>query len=1834
MNSLHDGMNHASLGWVKPELDKTLHQVRLEIDTFAQEPTNKDPIRRCAEYFHQVQGTLRMLELYAAAMVGEELELLAKGLAEETVKEIDESSAILMRGTVLLPDYLERIQNGHRDIPIVLLPFLNEIRAARKQAGLQESAMAALNPAAMNASAEEIEHARASLSGHNRELLDTVAAVVKEELMRIKDALDLHLRTNSGSDQLQPQVNELTVVADTLGMMGLQQAREVVLQQRDELKGVVDRHGAVDEALLLHVAGALLQVDSSLDDQVANLGGVADQSNDPLLRTAESRQTLDALSSEAIINFGSAREHLIAFIETNWDHSQLVEMPDLFNEVIGALQILELSEPADYLRGIREYVQHELIDQSQIPKENQLDTLAEAMASLEYYLEALRERQPKRNTILEITRQSLEALGYWPLPLHAHNVHQPETLLETAAKAESALPDSASAQTTPAQPDHPHDAPIARHEEPTQQHAMTPATAAVPGEDQREIAHPDTPALIPDAETAMQSQPIATSEAEYTAAGGFEIEGQDIDDDIRDVFLEEFQEELENLNTLLPAWVAAPAKTDHLRSIRRIFHTLKGSGRLVGAKTLGEFAWKIENMLNRVLEGARPPSEAVIAMVRLASEVLPQIQSVLQGHGRITANIPAIEAVIDKISLGEDAVYSPPSVEKPVAVESPSQHRPTEKTQVHSFHTTPAETDQSAPTHATPSSAETAQVEPTGTPAFIDSVLLDILETEINTHLEVIHHWLDEGKNQPLRVHEGILRAVHTMNGAFAMAHVPEINAVTNPMESYVKRALAAEVVLQPEEVSTLTDAASAIAATTHALGGESPRIPSFTPLADRLQRLVMTLPDAQWPPKDIEEESHISSTEQEDSNASANASADAFDHVQPSALHDASADSSSQSETVDQPSEVDHTLEQAITAEHRIDHPHAKVPSSHPTEEQESNTRVADLGHETVAPSRQEASADDPMQDALTLAVAALSPSLTQPLPQLGPLQSEEIDLDLVDIFVEEGRDLLDQCDGLLHSLRDAPALHEPVSGLQRSLHTLKGGARMAGINAIGDLGHSIESLLEAVMAGTTTLGRMDIQLLERGFDCLHQLLVRTGEHSTVARPNELIRVFEARTEGKVDVVRSIHTASASVPDQTDQQAPEIQPQTPESMPTPAPVPPQFDLPTKPVQRQTPQHSQPSVESVESSSATEHSVASSPSQILPPLTATAIALPLLSPPVADEPVIDDDAPLARPSSQEQVRVRAELLDSLVNSAGEVAIYRSRLEQQLGSFHSAMAELDRTNTRLRDQLRRLDLETEAQIVARYQREQDQPARDFDPLELDRFSTLQQLSRALNESAADLAGLQSVLEEMSRQYDNLLQQQSRVSSELQDGLMHARMIPFDTVVPRLRRVVRQACTETGKRAQLVVEGAHSELDRHVLDHMIAPIEHMLRNSVAHGLETPAERQLRNKAEEGIIAIRLRYEGSEIVIEVADNGSGLNRHAILNRAIHRGLIDPHAQLTDQQVYELIFAQGLSTTDKVSQLAGRGVGMDVVRNEVRQLGGTVEIQSQPGEGVVFILRLPQALAVTQAVFVRIAETIYAVPVGSVAGIGRISPDRYRSKDSGYHYANEDYTFYDLGTLVGQTAVVPDNQTPLPLLLVRSGELRAAVAIDEVLGSREVVVKPAGLQVTSIPGIYGATITGDGRVIIILDLAPLVRRHLTQPVQHAVQAPTTDRSSPLVMVVDDSLTMRKVTTRVLERNNFEVVTARDGLEALELLEERVPDLMLLDIEMPRMDGYELATKMRQNTRFKAVPIVMITSRSGDKHRQRALQIGVQRYLGKPYQELDLLRNVYDLLGIARVRK
>jgi chemosensory pili system protein ChpA (sensor histidine kinase/response regulator) len=611
----------------------------------------------------------------------------------------------------------------------------------------------------------------------------------------------------------------------------------------------------------------------------------------------------------------------------------------------------------------------------------------------------------------------------------------------------------------------------------------------------------------------------------------------------------------------------------------------------------------------------------------------------------------------------------------------------------------------------------------------------------------------------------------------------------------------------------------------------------------------------------------------------------------------------------------------------------------------------------------------------------------------------------------------------------------------------------------------------------------------------------------------------------------------------------------------------------------------------------------------------------------------DDAAPGA------QIRVAADLMDKLVNYSGEISIYRSRLEQQLGHVRYNLKDVDGTVQRLKEQLRKMDIESEAQMMSRYQKASGKEATDFDPLELDRFSNMQQLSRALAESVSDLLNLHEMLDDSVRQAESLLTQQSRVSSDLQEGLMQTRMTPFGSAAPRLRRIVRAAAAETGKQArlQLRMAGSSDQLDRNVLERITAPLEHMLRNAVAHGIESPKVRRKAGKPEEGSITVTVEAEATEFVIRVEDDGSGVNLKAVRKRAIERGLMSKDDHFEPQQLVQFIRESGFSTSDTVTGLAGRGVGMDVVNSEIKQIGGSMEIETEAGKGTRFTIRIPFSLAVMQAIGVNVGERPFQIPLNSVAGVSRMTPSEYaallKSESPVCEFAGEEFPLLELEPLLGAPTLPLDSDN-VSLLMIRAGDRQAAFRVAGLQGHQEVVIKPVGPQISSIPGILGGTIAADGQVMIILDIGPLIRKGMERAEKPIEIEPEIKEASrqPMVMVVDDSITMRKVTSRVLDNHSIEVMTAQDGLDAIEQLHDHVPDLMLLDIEMPRMDGYELLEHVRADSRLRHIPVVMITSRAGQKHRRKARKAGANDYLTKPYQEMELVEKVSEMLDMELV--
>ena len=808
-----------------------------------------------------------------------------------------------------------------------------------------------------------------------------------------------------------------------------------------------------------------------------------------------------------------------------------------------------------------------------------------------------------------------------------------------------------------------------------------------------------------------------------------------------------------------------------------------------------------------------------------------------------------------------------------------------------------------------------------------------------------------------------------------------------------------------------------------------------------------------------------------------------------------------------------------------------------------------------------------------------------------IAAIDAQDFDPDIREIFLEEATELIDELDDAIHRWESNWDNTDSPEAMKRALHTLKGGARLSGVTRLGDLTHDYESLLIATPVPTDAF-----------FESIHLY------QDTLLKG---VRAVRSRLDG--DTVAAVD-------------APHMQP------PEPGEIPEEF--------RQTAQEPTAQVEEQDQKDKQDQKDEKEEKKSADVVSFVDRGMQHVA---EQNQSLQEAAAVKRQNSQEMIKVSAELLEELVNLAGETSISRGRLEQQVSDLSTAVDEVDATLRRLNEQLRRLDIETEAQVL--FRQEQMAQHEQFDPLEMDRYSHLQQLTRSLMESSSDLSDLKVTISDKLRDTETLLLQQQRINSSLQEGLMRSRMVPFSRLVPRLRRIVRQVAGELGKHVNFELDNVEGEMDRSVLERMVAPLEHMLRNAVDHGIESPAARQKANKPETGRILLSLAREGGDILLRLADDGRGVDLRRVREKAVERGLMAADAQLSDHDVLQFILQAGCSTAESVTQISGRGVGLDVVAAEIKQLGGSMVIDSKEGVGTQFVVRLPFTVSVNRALMVQLGSESYAIPLNTIEGIVRVSPFElehyYTHEEARFEYASENYQVKYLGGMVspGLKARLEGQLLPLPVILVRSGQQTMALQVDALSGSREIVVKSLGHQFAAVQGVSGATVMGDGSVVIILDPHALVRREMAQtgmnlnPLPSKATATLTHAPAHrTIMVVDDSVTVRKVTTRFLEREGFNVITAKDGVDALQVLQEATPDLMLLDIEMPRMDGFEVAKNMRSTQRWKRTPIIMITSRTGDKHREHAFSIGVNEYLGKPYQEETLLKTINALLDKSPV--
>ena len=814
------------------------------------------------------------------------------------------------------------------------------------------------------------------------------------------------------------------------------------------------------------------------------------------------------------------------------------------------------------------------------------------------------------------------------------------------------------------------------------------------------------------------------------------------------------------------------------------------------------------------------------------------------------------------------------------------------------------------------------------------------------------------------------------------------------------------------------------------------------------------------------------------------------------------------------------------------------------------------------------------------SFAAETAAPASLEPVFESGKEKrriEDDIDAELLPIFLEEAKEIAPQVGDAMRAWRARPADHTPVIELARHLHTLKGSARMAGLMRLGELAHVIETKMIAM--------DKEASPASEAFDHIDEYFDRfTGSLDKLAAGEQLGDLIEVPV---ADIF-------------------------------------------------------------------EH-------QKDKPATIAVMA-------AAAQALRDEAAPEGR-ERQSLLRVNADIIDRFVNAAGELSIARSRIEQEMLVFKQSLIELTENISRMKVQLREVEIQSESQIQSRI-KEAEEHGAAFDPLEFDRFSRTQELTRFMAESLNDVVTLQQSLQKNLDESEAALIQQARLNRDLQQGLMSVRLVPLGNLQDRFYRLVRQTAKELEKKANLEFRGVRVEIDRSVLEKITPPFEHLLRNAVAHGLEMPADRAAKGKSEIGEITIDAQQVGNEVVLTLSDDGGGLNFPRIREKAIEQGLLTADAEVSEAQLTQYIFMAGFSTAKEVTQVSGRGVGMDVVRNEIVSLGGRIDIASVAGRGTTFTIALPLTLAVTQAVMVVVGDVQYAIPSVMIEQVQEYKGKRYEPllAMNEIDWNNNKYPLRSMAALLGGKPTVSAQRKAL-VILAKSGQQRAAAQVDQIIGNREIVVKTIGPQLARLIGVAGATVTGSGQIILIINPVQLHFRETATvsietdqatavdfatgkqiartseaageshvPVEQlkgpslgeaiAAAAPHGDvpvaailkRTMPLVMVVDDSLTVRKITSRMLTREGFEVATAKDGVDGLQQLQDIEPDIILLDIEMPRMDGFEFARNVRADAKTKGIPIIMITSRTADKHRNRALELGVNEYMGKPYQEEQLL--------------
>lgn len=1546
-------------------------------------------------------------------------------------------------------------------------------------------------------------------------------------------------------------VNAVEQLAQATNRLGDASLNQVVQALQAVAKYVKQKNTAPHSALALETATAILFLENALEtfnrpseqfamraslvhDRLSKVlaGKPLEESVEwltELARQSHEHHTMSSLVGEIQTNLRAIEQTLDAFFRDPSKRDNLETIDNLLNQTSGALQLLDHKSAIAALEFGRTLI-HRFGDSDAEPDKRDFERVAQTFGALGFYVDTLRQPDSTVRPTLEFDLQQDAYVARLIVDRRRHSLSQslkalPEIVptLQIASPSGTQLNASSVERETRGH--------IERAVSLFERLIQTPNDTTLIAQLRTEILEVRAGAELLDdtqwlatAQTALNAidkntehsllqempplltqltngqynpAPVAVSEATLALAASDDTL---IDAELLGIFLDEATEVFTTIKNALQESMQAPAELNHLTTLRRAFHTLKGSSRMVGLRQFGEAAWAVEQAFNLWLAEERAGTAALYELTKAASHLMAEwIKQIRSTHDPYVVNPASLIAAAEKVRAGQDFFLSAAQLDSFAASLESTEKTEAENVLLETHQSTDFPKIEFEPEPELELAVTTSATKQIGD-LIISAQLFDIFLAEADNCLKVIKEEITQwGHVETARpASEKLIRAVHSLAGSSSTAGLTPVHDIAAFLEQQLIELEDQPVLPTDEEFKKLTVIAERLSALLHQFAA------GVFPSVDREAMMLVDELRVSWQMrKNIPTEFILINN------------ANALDDV--AIARDA-----------------DHFSFENLTIEKK-ELEVAKVPD-------DELVTIEEVEKINLNEAEEEA----PVQD--------------------------EIDAELLELFAQEANDLMPQIDNALRTLITQPNNPEPFNVVLRALHTLKGSARMAGALRLGRSFHEMETLAESAQQTPT---QEIFENLQTQYDAAFHLF----ESLTNQESSPLS--FTPTASSPASVLATPLTEAAALVESTPTVA---------SSPTP-----------------------PSLQSL----------------VIPSLSSTKFL---------EERKTQNAA---------VVRVRSYVLDKLVNQAGEVSITRSRLDNDLSGVRNYLGDLTENIDRLRDQLREVEIAAEAQLQNRLEAQKEQ-VREFDPLEFDRFTRLQELTRMMAESVNDVAMLE---QNISRGLENASQDllnQERLTRDLQQDLMRVRMIPVESLADRLYRVVRQAAKETGKQVNLDIEGGNVEIDRSVLERMSGPFEHLLRNAVVHGIEAPQLRLQAGKNETGHLSLSVKQQGNEIVLEFSDDGAGLNLPRIRERALERGLLAPDAQVTDSQIADFIFTPGFSTATAVTELAGRGVGMDVVREAASALGGEILIASHTGQGSRFTIRLPLTLAVTQVVLIKAGQRIYALPAGLVQQVQHLRSALLATayNEGALEMLGEKMDFAYLPLLLGDVETHPTTQRYSAVIGLQSGTRRLALHVDEVLGNREVVVKNIGPQLARMIGISGATILGTGEIVLIIDPTQFHGRVALPAAQHlsainstgavgeimtGSPAQTTTASmasAAVVMVVDDSVTVRRVTQRLLVREGYQVLLAKDGIEALEQLQDVRPDIVLADIEMPRMDGFDLTRNLRSDPRFNDIPIVMITSRTAEKHRRYALELGVNVYLGKPYNEAELLQTITHLIS------